>query len=40
MTTKNEIPSATWYSKVLGIIFFTILGIVMIIAGFKIYSLL
>ena len=38
MTRKNEIPAATWYSKLLGIILFIILGIIMIIAGVKVYS--
>ncbi|HZY38367.1 MAG TPA: hypothetical protein VFE53_17035 [Mucilaginibacter sp.] len=39
MAKSKIIPGATWYSKLVGIIIFTLLGIIMILAGFKVYSL-
>jgi hypothetical protein len=40
MARRKIIPGATWYSKLIGIIVFTLLGIIMILAGFKIYNIL
>jgi len=40
MARRKIIPGAPWYSKLIGIIIFTLMGVIMILAGFKIYGIL
>jgi hypothetical protein len=40
MAKSKVIPGAPWYSKLIVIIVFTLLGIIMILAEFKIYNIL